>query len=228
MKAIELDTPVRRIRLSGRLEKRFGRWHERAVATTAEAIRSLCQTIPGFERELMEAKDRGNGFAIFVGKYRSIAEDELKNPLGDGVIKIVPMLLGAKSGWVNVIVGVVLIVVGAVIQYYVGPNPVSNYLYGMGISMIVGGVIQLLSPTPKKPKNQDRPENTPSDVFNGGVNTQAQGNPVPLIYGRVKAGSAVISAGIYVEDGLYIPTQGTTPPGYMGSGGGGNYGTQSE
>ena len=36
--------------------------------------------------------------------------------------------------------------------------------------------------------------------FNGPVNTTAQGNPVPVIYGEMIVGSATISAGIYSED----------------------------
>ena len=36
--------------------------------------------------------------------------------------------------------------------------------------------------------------------FNGVVNTTAQGNPVPLGYGRMIVGSAVVSAGIYAMD----------------------------
>jgi predicted phage tail protein len=40
-----------------------------------------------------------------------------------------------------------------------------------------------------------------SALFNGGVNTTEQGICVPIIYGRAtKAGSAVVSAGISVED----------------------------
>jgi len=39
-----------------------------------------------------------------------------------------------------------------------------------------------------------------SYVFNGAVNTTAQGHPVPVGYGRMIVGSAVISAGIDVDE----------------------------
>lgn len=42
--------------------------------------------------------------------------------------------------------------------------------------------------------------NQPSYVFNGAVNTESQGHPVPLCYGRMRVGSAVISAGIEADD----------------------------
>ena len=46
----------------------------------------------------------------------------------------------------------------------------------------------------------ERPENKPSYSFNGAVNTTAQGHPVPVGYGRLVVGSAVISAGIDVDE----------------------------
>jgi predicted phage tail protein len=36
--------------------------------------------------------------------------------------------------------------------------------------------------------------------MNGAVNVQAQGNPEPLAYGEVIAGSVVVSGGMYAED----------------------------
>lgn len=68
--------------------------------------------------------------------------------------------------------------------------------------MAMGGVMQMLSPPPKGLGAQDSPNNRPSYSFNGPVNTNAQGNPVGLLYGELVVGSAVISAGIYAQDQL--------------------------
>lgn len=61
-----------------------------------------------------------------------------------------------------------------------------------------------MSPQPKGLKNGDSPDNSASYSFAGPVNTEAQGNPVPVVYGRMIVGSAVISAGIDAED--YVPS----------------------
>ena len=66
--------------------------------------------------------------------------------------------------------------------------------------MILGGVAQMIAPTAKSSDPSERPENQPSYVFNGAVNTTAQGHPVPVGYGRLIVGSAVISAGIDVDE----------------------------
>ena len=70
----------------------------------------------------------------------------------------------------------------------------------MGMSMMIGGVMQLLSPQIKELSAKDSAGNGASYHFNGVVNTTAQGNPVPLGYGRMIVGSAVVSAGIYAMD----------------------------
>ena len=40
--------------------------------------------------------------------------------------------------------------------------------------------------------------------FNGPVNTVSQGNPVPVGYGRLKIGSAVISSGLERDQGFSV------------------------
>ena len=66
--------------------------------------------------------------------------------------------------------------------------------------MMLGGIVQALSPQQKALSTSDGPDNGTSYNFNGTVNTTAQGNIVPLGYGRMTVGSAVISAGLYTED----------------------------
>lgn len=90
----------------------------------------------------------------------------------------------------------------------------------IGAALVLGGTAQLLSPTisdisgtanslsPIRQRsresfsavNNEIADNRGSYIFNGAVNLTAQGNPVPLCYGRMKIGSVVISAGLSVED----------------------------
>jgi predicted phage tail protein len=97
---------------------------------------------------------------------------------------------------------------------------VSSAVGYIGTSLILGGTAQLLSPTisdspgsfgttsPSRtrardsftPENNEIADNRASYIFNGAVNLTAQGNPVPILYGRMRVGSVVISAGLSVED----------------------------
>ncbi|WP_115530260.1 tail assembly protein [Xanthomonas campestris] len=187
---------VRVVRLYGTLRAKFGKEFRLAVASPAEAISALSVQLPGFQAFLMGAKDRGLTFAVFNGR-RNLSEDQLHDPPGDDAIRIAPVLQGSKRGGVlQTIIGAVLIVAGALLI----TTPFGVPLVSAGVSMVIGGVVQMLSPTQKGLGTQDSPDNRPSYAFNGPVNVQAQGNPVPLAYGRCWIGSAVISGGIFAED----------------------------
>ena len=193
-----MEQRMRTVRLYGKLGARFGRRFELAVASPAEAIQALCVQLNGFRRELLESKDKGVAYAVFVGK-RNLAKEELELPPGCGEIRIAPVLVGSKRGGIlQTIIGAVLVVVGAVVSYFGGG--LGAPLMKFGAAMMLGGVIQMLSPQPAGLSARDSPENGASYNFNGAVNTSAQGNPVPLLYGEMMVGSAVISGGIYAED----------------------------
>lgn len=202
------------IRLYGAMGARFGRVHRPHLDnnTPAEAVRYLRSQFPGIDAYLVGAKDRGVGFAVFRGK-ENIGKDQLEEPVGNDDIRIAPIIMGSKNGGVfQIIVGIVLVLVGSFATVFTGP--VGAAMVAVGWGMIVGGVIQLLTPVPKGAKGRDRPDNAPSYVFSGAVNTQAQGNPVPLLYGRMIVGSAVVSAGINAED--YSPVSSGVGRGYAG------------
>jgi|KBSSwiStaDraftv2_1062776.scaffolds.fasta_scaffold576916_2 predicted phage tail protein len=198
---------LRTVRLYGVLGSKFGRTFRLALDSNApgEAIAALSAQLRGFGEFLLKAKDRGMGFAVFVGK-RNLNEEDLSRPSGSEDIRIAPMLLGSKSGGLfNIIAGAVLFVAGGFISgWTMGAGAgIGGYMMQAGLGMMLGGVVQMLSPQPRGLKMSDRPDNQPSYVFNGAVNTQAQGNPVPVLYGRMIVGSAVVSAGIHAED--YAP-----------------------
>lgn len=192
-------TSLRTVRLYGKLGTKFGRIHRLAVSTAAEAIRALCAIKPGFERELMTSRDRGIAYAVFLGK-KNLKQEQLIEDAEERDIRIAPILQGAGlEGIFQVIFGIVLIIV----SIYCPPlAAIATELMQMGAFMIVGGIVQMLAPQPKGLSARNSPNNGASYTFNGPVNTTAQGEPVPLGYGRMIVGSAVISAGIYSANRL--------------------------
>lgn len=199
---------LRTIRLYGTLGARFGRVHTLAVNSAAEACRAMGVLFPGFEQFMAGSKDKGMAFAVFHGK-RNISKDELGDPPGRADIRIAPIIQGSKrAGTLQTIVGAAIF--AAAVFFSGGAAAGSAGLFAgsagwgvvgsIGISLALGGVAQMIAGTPKGLGAQDQADNRPSYGFNGPVNTQAQGNPVPLGYGRMIVGSAVVSAGIYAED----------------------------
>jgi hypothetical protein len=191
---------LRKIRLYGRLAKFVGkRVLEADVASAAEAVRFLLANFPQLEQHMADQHYR-----VSVGSY-DLAESELHDPAGEQVIKIIPVVAGAGAVG-RIIAGVALIglsilTAGATIGLLglAAPLAISPILVGIGASLVLGGVAQLLTPVPKVP--QGAASNTDQDPrksysFSGIQQTSRQGVPVPVVYGETLVGSVVISAGI--------------------------------
>lgn len=174
------------------------------VTSPREAIKALTVILPGFERFMIDSKKKGLTFAIFKGK-RNLAKDELNDDSGNKEIKIVPIPIGSKrAGVFQTVLGVVLIAVAAYASGGVGAafaaGGWSGAAAGVGVSLTLGGVVQMMSPQQSGLRMREDADNKPSYAFGGPVNTTAQGNPVGLLYGQREIGGAVISAGIFTED----------------------------
>jgi predicted phage tail protein len=187
---------LREIRVYGRLAKFLGRRVFRAeVATAAEAVRFLLANFPQLEKHMADQHYR-----VSVGGY-DLEESELQDPAGQQQIKIVPVLAGAGTVG-RIIAGVALIALAIVNPFGAAAifgTAISTIVGGIGASLVLGGVAQLLTPVPKVP--QGAASNTDQDPrksysFSGIQQTSRQGVPVPVVYGETLVGSVVISAGV--------------------------------
>ena len=187
------------IELSGTLGKMFGKVHHRLISTTHEAGIALANTIPGFEKFMISSEERGLTYAIFKNN-KNIGLDDLGFPVTGEVIRIVPVVVGSKkSGFLQTILGAVIVAAGAVATF-VFDQPWGVNVMMAGGAMMLGGVVQMLSPQPAGLARKESADNKASYAFGGVTNTASQGYPVPLLYGKRRIGGAIISAGIYVED----------------------------
>jgi predicted phage tail protein len=190
---------LRKIKLYGKLAKFIGhRVLEADVATAAEAVRFLLANWPELEAHMSDQHYR-----VSVGTY-DIDLEELHHPAGAAPISFVPVVTGA--GAVGRILAGIAIIAFAIVTAGAGLIAGLGLGFGastaisiglVGLSLVVGGVAQLLTPTPKATQGadgQDDPRKSYS--FSGIQNTSRQGVPVPIVYGETLVGSVVISAGI--------------------------------
>ena len=182
---------LRKIKLYGQLAKFIGsRVLEADVATAAEAVRMLAANFPGLEKHMADQHYR-----VTVGTY-DLTLDEIHDPAGQQDIMIVPVIAGAGAVG-RIILGVVLIAGAFIIgQPWLGKFAF-NALIGVGSTLVLGGVAQLLSPVPTIPQGAGS-DNDPRKTFNfsGIQQTSRQGVPVPCVYRLTLVGSVVISAGV--------------------------------
>jgi predicted phage tail protein len=189
---------LRKIKLYGKLAKFIGhRVLEADVASAAEAVRFLVANWPEVERHMADQHYR-----VSIGTY-DIDLEELHHPAGAAPISFVPVVAGAGAVG-RIIVGVLLVAVAiafpligvgaAAIAAGTTVGAVSASIALTGLSLIIGGISQLLTPTPTTSKDEGDPRKSFS--FSGIQNTNRAGVPVPVVYGETLVGSVVISAGI--------------------------------
>ncbi|EIV9519108.1 tail assembly protein [Klebsiella pneumoniae] len=194
-----MQETMTRIELSGVLGRTFGKVHYRLISTVHEAGQALSATIPGFEKFMITSKERGLTYAVFKDE-KNIGLDDLGFPITGEVIRIVPVVIGSKkAGFLQTILGAVIVAVGAIATFGFDQPWGVNVMMAGG-AMMLGGVVQMLSPQPAGLARKESADNKASYAFGGVTNTASQGYPVPLLYGKRRIGGAIISAGIYVED----------------------------
>jgi predicted phage tail protein len=177
---------LRKIKLYGKLAKFIGhRVLEADVASAAEAVRFLLANWPDLEAHMNDQHYR-----VSIGTYDLTAE-ELHHPAGAAPISFVPVVAGAGAVG-RIIAGIALVAIGLFVPG-IGALGV-QILVGVGASLVLGGIAQLLTPTPSTSKDEGDPRKSFS--FSGIQNTNRAGVPVPVVYGETLVGSVVISAGI--------------------------------
>lgn len=224
---------MREIKLYGALAKFVGqRQFVAEISSAGEAVRMLIANFPGLEQHMADQH-----YKVIVDNYESDL-DEINYPASQ-TIKLVPVLGGAGGGVGKIVAGVALVAAAIVIGPAAGGflglgaglggatgagTAISMGLVGgafatavgaVGTALILGGVSQLLAPTPQigsfgpaSVGGRGRNESTQateldpqeSYSFSGIQNTSRQGTPVPVVYGETIVGSVVISAGIDVDD----------------------------
>jgi predicted phage tail protein len=185
---------LRKIKLYGRLAKFIGKRVLRAeVATTAEAVRFLLANWPQLEGHMSTQHYR-----VSVGDWE-LCEDELGHPIGQQEIKFVPVVTGAGATG-RIIAGVALVALAIINPFGAAAifgTAISTIVGGVGASLVLGGVAELLTPTPKVPQGPDTQDDPrKSYSFSSIQNTSRAGTPVPIVYGRCIVGSVVVSGGV--------------------------------
>ena len=187
---------LKKVKLHGILREKFGSEFELDVESVAEAVRALCILVQGFESFMANAHLQGVKFAVYLDD-RNISEDELCFATKSSVIRISPVIDGAKSsGIIQIVVGVVMIAAA----FFTGGASLAAWgamqaaLAGAGAAMLLGGVAQMMMPSAVSSMDQNQDGNKPNFGFGGAVTTVAQGLPVPILYGQREIGGFIISA----------------------------------
>lgn len=150
-----------------------------------------------------------------------LAEHQVFLPRSQGDFHLVPAMEGGKgrTGKVifSIVVGGALLATGIGGAVAAGSGGLTGAAFGastgflglsygtvalMGAGMLLGGINQLLTPTPKVNSEEQK---TTSFTFDGPGGVTDEGGPIPLVYGEVITGGVTIASSII--DGLGSTTQ---------------------
>lgn len=193
-----------KVKLLGELGRRFGRSYEFMALSPKEVLSALSNQLDGFRDYLRGAHENGVFFKLVTADPEGIDYNECMMPCdtlviapvitgaGGSGMSIGKILLGAVLIGLAFIPGVGVAVAGAAAGKM---TAIGTALFSVGGALLFGGIAELLTPTPKQPKETEQ-----SFLFDRAVDLTSQGLPIPLLYGEFLAVSPlVISSAISTE-----------------------------
>lgn len=240
---------MRNVYFEGEMGDRFIPHLEMEARNVAEVFQCLQGNFPNFKEYIIEKYEEGVGFNI------DVAGNELEDPreilldLKEGDITIMPTPAGAKSGPAKILVAVAITLatagVGASALAVANASAamagtattavtfgsalsagmasfgfLGTMAMGLATNLAITGISEVMAPDPSTDSDQEQ-----SYLFNGAEQNIIEGDPVPILYGRLRVPGQpvsfeIVGAGVtYGSNGTNIPGQGTSSnPSMAGSG----------
>ena len=217
------------VRLLGELGERYGAEHQyHDLQSPAQALKLLCINFPKLQDELIHAHEQGIGYKVIQAGLE-LNYDDLALPFGKNDLILTPVIAGS-GGAGRILAGAGLIAAsflfpgaglfgaGKGIALFAGVSAkVGTAISAIGAGLVLGGVSDILSPQPQLPSfdgfdGSQRFNNLgvgdrqigvsagQSYAYNGPANVVGVGTTIPVAYGTVLVGGALLSARIEVTN----------------------------
>lgn len=186
--------------LHGSLRKFHGGSITLSGHSASEIVNGLYQLTP--ELKHLSGEDRPT-LSVMGFKTRESFFEPLPVDLEE--LHIVPKMAGGKGGFFKILVGAALIAVAfynptlMVGGFQLGGT--TGILFNMGLSLVLGGFLEMLSPQPKADKfgNSDADPEA-SKYLGANQNTVKIGTRIPLLYGEHLAFGHYLSFDVDAKD----------------------------
>lgn len=180
-----------KVKFHGILKKLCPKVYEIDAQTPSEAMRGLTNQLPQLRR-----KD-GKKYECQIKECPT--KESLFSTFGDvSELNVYPSFVasggGNSGGWIQVVVGAILVIVGILLVVYTGGAwaAAGKYMIQIGAAMMFSGTVQLLTPVPKI-RNTQESQVAESRFFNSNQNTTAIGTRIAVAYGRNKIYGQLLS-----------------------------------
>jgi len=227
---------LRKIYLEGEIADKFGHEFEMNVSSFREALQCLELNCPEFRQYLIECHEKGIGFICSVDDEPLNQEEKLllHYPKGSFTIQSVPA--GSKGGFGKILAAIAIVAImltpGLRETFFTlsasgsiaGLTTWGTIAASLAINLAITGIQELMAPDPSVDTQQDE-----SYLFQGSSQNIIEGDPVPILYGKLRIPGRPISFEIKNAERQFIDYVQTgqnsvIPPMDGGEGGGGGPG----
>ena len=206
----------RKVYLEGELGDKFGKEFSMNVNSFSEALRCLECNFPSIRKYLIECEEKNIGFVCEVAGTPLNSEAELLLEYNEGDMTISPLPMGSKSGGGKILAAIAITLaaiyvpqlftytgkavggyapqvqgsLGAAMSGAMGSGAqlASLAAIGLATNLALAGVQQIMAPDPSVDNDQDE-----SYLFQGTGQTLIEGDPVPVLYGKLRVPGRPIS-----------------------------------
>jgi predicted phage tail protein len=193
-----------RVILHGILAKEFKKTFSLSIKRPKEVFDAISCAHSNFRNRIVELANQGIYFALLVDGKKMVTMEELSAVSSNQQIDIVPLVCGAgRAGAIIAIIAIGVLTAGAGLAIGAGAAAGSfaagagSALVSTGVGIAMMGLQMALAPKPKMERpSSDVNSAKQSFLFSSKANIAEQGIPVPVGYGRLRVGSAVIQSTI--------------------------------
>tara|TARA_R110002153_G_scaffold270074_1_gene436188 strand:- start:3586 stop:4371 length:786 start_codon:yes stop_codon:yes gene_type:complete len=220
----------RKVILEGEIGDKFGKEFTIDAASFKDVILCLKGNFPDFQKYLVDAVEKDIGFSCEVGGKPLSDEKELflRYPEGAMIISAVPA--GSKSGGSKIFAALLLLAVVAATGGFAGGGLFGQGLgvggmgpataaaglntgglvaVGISINLAMTGFQQIMAPDP----SVDSGPQEESYLFQGTGQEAIEGDPVPILYGRLRVPARPISIEIKNSNQVFTNISSSSPAG---------------
>ena len=194
----------RKVYLDGELGEKYGKELTIVADSFADVFRCLEANYPEIRQYLMDCHEKDIGFLCEIAEKPLTTEEELLLSYPEGSMYISPQPMGSKSGFGKILAAIAIVV----ITYYMvmsGMPPGTTFgeaflalgpfqqvatmtALSFATNLAMAGIQQIMAPDPATDAQQDE-----SYLFQGSGQTIIEGDPVPILYGKLRVPGRPIS-----------------------------------
>ena len=182
---------TRNIIFKGRMGQLFGEVHRLNVKTLQEGLWAIDTMKGGLRKYLIDCTENGIYMTVQRGEeFLTLEELELELGAEDIIITPVPAGAGIKK-FLAGLAFIALAIFMPEVALTIGEMTlnVNAVLFTIGLNLALNGIIEMTMDDP------DELDEQKSQMFNGPINNTKSGIPVPLCYGKMEVGGAVVNFG---------------------------------